>query len=48
MAIILVKAKVPLIVPQDQPGAGMELDPRSSPGSWSPLFAGRRRLSHDR
>jgi putative oxidoreductase len=48
MAIILVKAKVPLIVPQDQPGAGMELDLALIAGFVIALFAGPGRLSLDR
>jgi putative oxidoreductase len=48
MAIVLVKAKVPLIVPPDQPGAGMELDLALIAGFVIAVFAGPGRLSLDR
>jgi uncharacterized membrane protein YphA (DoxX/SURF4 family) len=48
MAIILVKSKVPLIMPQDQPGAGMELDLALIAGFAIALFAGPGRFSLDR
>jgi putative oxidoreductase len=48
MAIILVKSKAPLIVPQDQPGAGMELDLALIAGFVIALFAGPGRFSLDR
>src|SRR4051794_27170398 len=47
-AIVLVKSKVPLIVPPDQPGAGMELDLALIGGFLVALFAGPGRLSMDR
>jgi uncharacterized membrane protein YphA (DoxX/SURF4 family) len=47
-AIVLVKSKVPLIVPPDQPGAGMELDLELIAGFVIALFAGPGRLSLDR
>jgi putative oxidoreductase len=48
MAIILVKSKVPLIVAQDKPGAGMELDLALIAGFVIALFAGPGRFSLDR
>jgi putative oxidoreductase len=48
MAIILVKSKVPLIMPQDKPGAGMELDVALIAGFAIALFAGPGRFSLDR
>jgi hypothetical protein len=48
MAIILVKAKVPLIDLQDQPGAGMELDLALIAGVVGALFAGPGGLSLNR
>ena len=48
MAIILVKSKVPLIMPQDKPGAGMELDLALIAGFAIALFAGPGRFSLDR
>jgi putative oxidoreductase len=48
MAVILVKSKVPLIVPTDQPGAGMELDLALIAGFVVALFAGPGSFSFDR
>jgi uncharacterized membrane protein YphA (DoxX/SURF4 family) len=48
MAIVLVKSKVPLIMPQDKPGAGMELDLALIAGFVVALFCGPGRASLDR
>jgi putative oxidoreductase len=48
VAIVLVKAKVPLIVPDGQPGAGMELDLALIAGFVVALFCGPGRASLDR
>jgi putative oxidoreductase len=48
MAIVLVKSKVPLIVAQDKPGAGMELDLALIAGFAVALFSGPGRFSLDR
>jgi putative oxidoreductase len=48
MAIILVKSKVPPIVPGDKPGAGMELDLALIAGFATALFSGPGRFSLDR
>ena len=48
MAIVLVKSKVPLIVPTDKPGAGMELDLALIAGLSIAMFAGPGRFSLDR
>jgi uncharacterized membrane protein YphA (DoxX/SURF4 family) len=44
----LVKSKVPLIVAQDKPGAGMELDLALIAGFAVALFAGPGRFALDR
>jgi putative oxidoreductase len=48
VAIILVKSGSPLIVPSDQPGAGVELDLALIAGFVIALFSGPGRLSLDR
>jgi putative oxidoreductase len=48
VAIILVKSGSPLIVPPDEPGAGLELDLALIAGFVIALFSGPGRLSLDR
>jgi putative oxidoreductase len=48
VAIILVKSSAPLIVPPDQPGAGLELDLALIAGFAVALLAGPGRASIDR
>jgi putative oxidoreductase len=48
IAIILVKSGSPVIVPPDQPGAGLELDLALIAGFVIALFSGPGRLSLDR
>jgi uncharacterized membrane protein YphA (DoxX/SURF4 family) len=48
MAIILVKSKLPLIVPTDKPETGMELDLALIAGFVMAMFAGPGRFSLDR
>jgi putative oxidoreductase len=48
IAVILVKASAPLIVPPDQPGAGLELDLVLTAGFAVALLAGPGRASIDR
>jgi putative oxidoreductase len=48
MAIVLVKSKVPLIMPTNKPGAGMELDLALIGGFLVALFSGPGRFSLDR